>query len=103
LQFYRRQKKRPAQPFCNLDAFASSCESQHHSLVRTEESDAVRRAIVGLPAKYRQVLVLREFEHRSTKETAQSLRSTIPTVKTRVHRARIMLLSALRREGIGSC
>ena len=51
--------------------------------------------MVGLPAIYRQVLILHDLEQRSTEETARSLESSISAVKTRLHRARRMLSKAL--------
>jgi RNA polymerase sigma-70 factor (ECF subfamily) len=62
-----------------------------------EEIQAVRNAVVELPRKYRQVLILHEFEELSLLETAQLLQSTVPAVKTRLFRARRMLLVALKR------
>ena len=98
LQSYRRERSKPAcQPHGDLDAFASPVESPFQYLVRVERAQAVRRAVVGLPAKYRQVLILHDLEQRTTRETARSLRSTIPAVKTRLHRGRILLSSALQQ------
>jgi DNA-directed RNA polymerase specialized sigma24 family protein len=56
---------------------------------------------VDLPVKYRQVLILREFEQLSAREIAQSLQSSIPMAKTRLFRARLMLLAALQRSRSG--
>jgi RNA polymerase sigma-70 factor (ECF subfamily) len=98
LQSYRKERRMPfRQPLSDFDAIASTCESPHQSLARVQETQVVRNAVVGLPAKYRQVLILHDLEQRSAKETAQSLKSSVPAVKTQVHRARLMLSSALRR------
>ncbi|MEA2259742.1 MAG: polymerase sigma-70 factor, subfamily, partial [Acidobacteriaceae bacterium] len=40
---------------------------------------------------YRQVFLLRDVEGFDTNETAQALNVNVPTVKVRLHRARIML------------
>ena len=94
-----------ASPICralhDLDAFASSSESPLHSLTRAETAQVVRKAVVDLPVKYRQILILREFEQLSAREIAQSLQSSIPMVKTRLFRARLMLLAALQRSRSG--
>jgi RNA polymerase sigma-70 factor, ECF subfamily len=104
LQACRRERCRPAcQPIRDLDAFASSGESPLQFVDRVEVTQAVRRAVVGLPAKYRQVLILHDLEQHTTRETARSLQSTIPAVKTRLHRARLMLRNALRRSGLRAC
>ena len=47
----------------------------------------VRAKINDLPEQYRVVLMLRDIEERSTKETAQALDMTTNAVKTRLHRA----------------
>jgi RNA polymerase sigma-70 factor, ECF subfamily len=61
--------------------------------------ELLRRALNELPAKYRQVLVLRDVRDFSTEEAARALGLTITLVKTRLRRARLRLrkrLSALR-------
>jgi RNA polymerase sigma-70 factor (ECF subfamily) len=98
LQSYRRQRSRPTcQPHSDLDAFASPVESPFQALARLERAQALRRAVVGLPAKYRQVLILHDLEQRTARETARSLQSTIPAVKTQLHRGRRLLASALQK------
>jgi len=103
LQSYRREHRwRWSQTQRDLDAFTSACESPHQSLARSETTHAVRSAVVGLPEKYRQVLILRDLQQLSVRETANSLQSSIPAVKTRLFRARHMLLAALQRSKIQS-
>jgi len=105
LQLYRRQQRRPVyQALGDFDTVASAGESAQQSLIRAETTRVVRSAVVELPAKYRQVLILRHLEERSLRETAEWLQSTIPAVKTRLFRARRMLSAALQRSrkpGIG--
>jgi len=101
LQSYRRQRCRPlSQALGDLDAIASHAESPHQSLVRIEVTQAVRNAVERLPAKYSQVLILRDLEQLSARETAKCLQSTIPAVKTRLLRARLKLLASLQRSGL---
>jgi RNA polymerase sigma-70 factor, ECF subfamily len=52
-------------------------------------------AIDKLPETYRSVFVLRELEDLSTEDVATILDLTVPTVKTRLHRARLALRKAL--------
>jgi RNA polymerase sigma-70 factor (ECF subfamily) len=52
-------------------------------------------AIDQLPDTYKSVFVLRELEDMSTEDVAQILELTVPTVKTRLHRARLALRKAL--------
>src|SRR5258708_723483 len=96
-QLYRRQRSKwYCQPLSDLDAFASPGESPHQTLARVEVTQAVRSAIVGLPAKYRDVLILCDLDQLSTRETAQWLKASIPAIKTRLFRGRLMLLAALQ-------
>jgi RNA polymerase sigma-70 factor (ECF subfamily) len=98
LQSYRRERRGPiCQTLVDLNTFASPNESPLQSLARTETRRVVRNAVVGLPAKYRQVVILREFEQLSVRETAESLTTSVPSVKTRLFRSRLMLLAALQR------
>jgi RNA polymerase sigma-70 factor, ECF subfamily len=98
LQLYRREQRRPTcQPIGDLDDFATPNESPHQSFARVQATQAVRNAVVKLPDKYKQVLILRDLEQFSARETARSLQSSIPAVKTRLFRARLMLLAAIER------
>jgi RNA polymerase sigma-70 factor (ECF subfamily) len=55
----------------------------------------LREAIVGLSPIYREVVMLREVEELSVEETATALSISVASVKTRLHRARIMLQKTL--------
>ena len=98
LQSFRQEQRRPlCQALENLDSVASSDESPYQSFSRVETTRAVRRAVAELPAKHRDVLILRDLRELSARETAQSLQSTVPAVKTRLFRARLMLLAAVQQ------
>jgi RNA polymerase sigma-70 factor (ECF subfamily) len=99
LQANRREQCRPprSQELRDLDTFTSAVESPYRSLARREAIQAVRNAVMKLPAKYRQVLILRDLDQLDTLETAQSLQASVPAVKTRLQRARLMLLARLQR------
>jgi len=65
------------------------------------QSDELRRriqkAVDELPDIYRTVFLIRDVEGLSTEETAEVLEISIPTVKTRLHRARLALRDAITR------
>jgi RNA polymerase sigma-70 factor (ECF subfamily) len=65
------------------------------------QSDELRRriqsAVDELPEIYKTVFLIRDVEGLSTEETAQVLDISIPTVKTRLHRARLALREAISR------
>ena len=55
------------------------------------------RAIAALPPLYRQVLLLRDVEERSAPEVAAMLGITVMAVKSRLHRARMILRQSLQQ------
>lgn len=67
----------------------------HTALERWELVRAVHDAIARLDRPYREVLVLRDIEGLSGEETAAALGLALPTMKTRLHRARSMLRESL--------
>ena len=65
-------------------------------LTKSEMIDNVRRAVLSLPERYREVVVLCELQELSYGETAEILGCAIGTVRSRLHRARGLLLAKLR-------
>ena len=51
----------------------------------------VEKGILALPANYRVVVMLRDIEELSTDEVARELGLSVPAVKTRLLRGRLML------------
>lgn len=64
-------------------------------LERSEEAEAVRRAVAALEPLDRAALQLREFDDMSYDQIAEALDVPIGTVKSRLHRARLSLAKAL--------
>lgn len=62
---------------------------------RREIRQMLREAVISLPTIYRQVFQLRDVEDLSIKETAETLGISVPSVKVRLHRARMMLQEQL--------
>ncbi|MFY7954407.1 MAG: sigma-70 family RNA polymerase sigma factor [Armatimonadaceae bacterium] len=57
-------------------------------LLDKEMQEQIRRAVDALPAEYRDILVLAQWEDLPYEEIARITGLTIPAVKTRLHRAR---------------
>jgi RNA polymerase sigma-70 factor (ECF subfamily) len=55
----------------------------------------LRVALAKLPSAYRMIVLLREMEGLSTREVAEVTGMTEDNVKTRLHRARVMLRESL--------
>jgi RNA polymerase sigma-70 factor (ECF subfamily) len=58
---------------------------------RPEEKRLLREIIAGLPPRYGLVLVLRDMEEMTGQDVAEILNISFPSVKTRLHRARLLL------------
>jgi RNA polymerase sigma-70 factor (ECF subfamily) len=96
LTLYRRKRYRPpSSGIINLEVLPSKCESPHQVFVRKENRLRVWTAVENLPCKYRDVLLLRDLEQLTMRETAERMKASIPLVKSRLFRARHMLGVAL--------
>jgi RNA polymerase sigma-70 factor (ECF subfamily) len=60
-----------------------------------ELKNHIQEALDHLPEILRLVFLLRDVEGLSTEETAEMLNVTVPTVKTRLHRARLALRQSI--------
>ena len=65
-------------------------------LTRNETIESVRQAVLALPAHYREVVVLCDLHEMSYLEAASALGCAVGTVRSRLHRARALLLEKLR-------
>jgi RNA polymerase sigma-70 factor, ECF subfamily len=76
----------PADPSDLLASFASA-----------ESIESVRRAVLTLPPSYREVVVLCDLQEMAYEQAAGVLGCPVGTVRSRLHRARDLLLAKLRR------
>lgn len=65
-------------------------------LARTERLDALRQAILKLPAQYREVIVLCELHEMEYAQVASVLGCPVGTVRSRLNRARTLLMAKMR-------
>ena len=87
-----------------LSSLSEDVESDEHvndaspldDLTRTESIESVRKAVLSLPERYREVVVLCELQEMSYAEAAEVLGCAIGTVRSRLHRARALLLNKLQ-------
>ena len=66
---------------------------------RNEMIKLVRRAVLTLPLRYREVVVLCDFQEMSYAEAAVVLDCAVGTVNSRLHRGHALLLKKLRAAG----
>jgi RNA polymerase sigma-70 factor (ECF subfamily) len=70
-------------------------EIPSEAVEREEVRKLIQQAVETLPDIYRQVFVLRDVEELTIGETSEMLNISIPSVKVRLHRARLMLQKQL--------
>src|SRR5205085_1553265 len=78
------------------DAHLIAAHDPLGELTRRETVEAVRQAVLALPAHYREVVVLCELHELSYAEAAEVLACALGTVRSRLARARLMLGERLR-------
>lgn len=64
-------------------------------LLRSEAVEAVRAAVLALPVHYREVVALCELEEMDYAQAAAALGCAVGTVRSRLHRARVLLAEKL--------
>jgi RNA polymerase sigma-70 factor, ECF subfamily len=67
-------------------------------LTRKETLEALRKAVLALPRRYREVVVLCDLEELDYADAAVALGCPIGTVRSRLHRARALLMEKLTLE-----
>lgn len=67
----------------------------HDDLARSEIIGRLRQAVLALPEHYREVVVLCDLHEMSYVEAAHALGCAVGTVRSRLHRARSLLLGKL--------
>jgi RNA polymerase sigma-70 factor (ECF subfamily) len=86
----RLEKKRPE----GSDALALELAADDDvldDLTRRESIEAVRSAVLSLPAPYREAVVLCDLENASYEDAAAALECPVGTVRSRLSRGRAML------------
>lgn len=69
-------------------------------LTRAETVGQLRQALLALPLHYREAVVLCELEEMPYADAAETLGVAVGTVRSRLSRARAMLLERLSRNGL---
>jgi RNA polymerase sigma-70 factor, ECF subfamily len=65
-------------------------------LTRNEMIDEVRQAVLALPSRYREVVVLCDLHEMSYAEAAAVVGCAVGTIRSRLHRGRALLVEKLR-------
>ncbi|HMV65455.1 MAG TPA: sigma-70 family RNA polymerase sigma factor [Myxococcota bacterium] len=98
-RLHRRRAGEPAvvEPLEEM-AVAAGFGSPEAEVARHEESARLDAALRRLSVEDREVIVLRDIEGLEGREVAEALGLGVPAMKTRLHRARLRLMAALRAE-----
>lgn len=97
----RMEKKRPE----DFDARAEGLTADEDvldDLTRRETIEAVRNAVLSLPALYREVVVLCDLEDATYEAAAAALDCPVGTVRSRLSRGRAMLGQKLAGRAVRS-
>jgi RNA polymerase sigma-70 factor, ECF subfamily len=97
-----RARLRPERRLVELDRVqvarleAAGGDDPTEALARSQDLTRLRKAIVGLPSRYREVVILCDIHELSYVEAAAVIDTPIGTIRSRLHRARNLLLLLLR-------
>src|SRR5262249_24588976 len=105
-RYMTRRRLRHERRFVRLDR-EIQIESENHDtigaysvlddVVKQEAIEQVRRAVVALPSRYREVIVLCDLHDHSYAEAAAIIGCAVGTVRSRLNRGRVLLHAKLER------
>lgn len=101
-----RERRRRAPTFqqaapwneATVSSYGLGEEAPAEHAVRREESESLKAAIASLPSHFRAPIILKEMLEMSVEETAAALGVKPETIKTRLHRGRLVLRKALLKK-----
>ncbi len=77
------------------DEFEQRDPDPLRELTRSESIESLRRAVLALPPRYREAVVLCDLEEMPYADAARVLGCRIGSIRSRLHRARALLLAKL--------
>jgi len=100
---YKMHRKKAGEPTEHEELTALGCRAGWNTDARPlsqsiEDRDLVRHALASLNPEDRETLLLIELEGFSLREASDTLSITLPAVKSRLHRARLRLVAAMRED-----
>ena len=93
-RFYTSLEDQPGNQTCASEP--QTTETPLDELSKNERIEVLRKAVLSLPPRYREVLVLCELQELSYAEAAAVLDCAVGTVRSRLHRARALLIEKMR-------
>lgn len=95
----RREKRHQTAGDGEMIDVADDADSPQETVERTEQQEAVQKALSTLREEYREILLLRYMEELDYSEIAEVLQLPSGTVKSRINRAKAALKAALLKSG----
>lgn len=95
----RREKRHQTVGDGEMIDVADDADSPQETVERTEQQEAVQKALSTLREEYREILLLRYMEELDYSEIAEVLQLPSGTVKSRINRAKAALKAALLKSG----
>ena len=95
----RREKRHQTVGDGEMMELADDADSPQETVERTEQQEAVQKALATLSEEYREVLLLRYMEELDYTEIDEVLQLPSGTVKSRINRAKAALKTALLKSG----
>ena len=95
----RREKRHQTIGDGEMIEVADESDSPQETVERTEQQEAVQKALATWSEEYREVLLLRYMEELDYAEIAEVLKLPSGTVKSRINRAKAALKTALLKSG----
>ena len=68
-------------------------------LTRSEQLEALRRAVLSLPVRYREVVVMCVLQELSYLDAARAIGCAVGTIRSRLHRGRALLAAKMQARG----
>jgi RNA polymerase sigma-70 factor, ECF subfamily len=99
-QWYRRRMSIPNGSTLAEQQLIDASPSPLEECQRQESSRSLHHALSKLPEIYQDVVRLRDMHQLSISETARLLRLSIPAVKTRHRRGRLLMMRFVRRQAV---
>jgi RNA polymerase sigma-70 factor, ECF subfamily len=99
LAWKNARRDRLYEEFDNDRELPASLPDFADDFARRQEAKRLRHAILSLPRKYREVIVLCSLQELSYEDAAVVVGSAIGTVRSRMHRARQLLLRKMTEGG----
>jgi len=106
VSWYRKRSVRPEGHLVadsdELISFVQSTDNEAADVTfdKTVNTEEVNRALTTLDEKYREVIILRFFEHKEYEEISDILKIPIGSVGTLLHRGKKQLADALNQDAL---